>query len=271
MTLSLDESLALARTFAAHIRDPKNSAHPVGVPEDRMSVYRSLFFSSMTGFLDETYEHLQRLLGPEWAGWQRRFFADYSAQSPYFHRISSEFLRYIQSCPSFQPALLDLARYEQCLYDVEVLAQYQYEPLHRPEAVLAADVLLGTKIILNPQLRIEGFEYDIPNLLVASERCAERPIEPSVEPSVEWLAALKAPIFFGMYKTKLGRVSTQLLAPMTVALLTSFETETTAEQALNSLAKAAQVDVVTIEKFGLDFICDALGTLLSTVPNTKDF
>lgn len=256
MTLSLSESLELAKEFAAHIRNPLQEPAPQNIPQERMSVYRSLFFSSMTGFLDETYEHLPRLLGPDnWSYWQRQFYIHYQAQSPYFHRISSEFSNFIQSSPDFEPALVDLARYEQCLYDVEVLETSTKSCLP-DDFHLDTATLITTSLQLNPSLRLERFEYDVTGLL-AAQQLTQQLSKP-----------LETPVFFSIYKNK-ARVLTQLLTPMTVALLAEFEFAKTPEAAFLNLEQTTQQPMKRFAEFALDFIAQITGTMLWPIHNKE--
>ena len=104
MPLSLEESLALQKNFAAHIRSPDTVAKPQSIRDERMQVYRDLFFNSVKSFLNEAFPQLKKLIGNTWVDLQRSFYRDYFAQSPYFHRISSEFLNYLQSEEPIDPA-----------------------------------------------------------------------------------------------------------------------------------------------------------------------
>ena len=56
MPLSLEESLALQKNFAAHIRSPDTVAKPSAIDDERMQVYRDLFFNSVKSFLNDSIQ-----------------------------------------------------------------------------------------------------------------------------------------------------------------------------------------------------------------------
>jgi hypothetical protein len=249
--LTLDESLAKQRQFAAHLRNPEKNPAPDGIAEDRLQVYRELFFSSLTSFLDDTFEVLSRLLGDQWRPLNRQFFEEFQAQSPYFHRISNEFLSFLEISDVLHPAQLELARYEQRLFDAEVLAHEEYKQLIlAQEAVIPAELLLDTALVLRSSLSLEGFEYNMPALLTARSwdvQCEEK-------------AAI--PQFFAFYRDVNERIQTVILSPMTTLLLEQFKVPKTPRTVLQFLAESSGMTFEKIAGFGLEFMSESLGKTL---------
>jgi len=102
--------------FAAYIRDPENNPVPADVKEQRMAMYRELFFNNIEGFLSGNFPVLRKILNDQqWLALAQDFFAKHPCQSPYFSQIPEEFLDYLQnerdSSEDF-PFILELAHYE---------------------------------------------------------------------------------------------------------------------------------------------------------------
>lgn len=103
--------------FAAHIRDPEGSQHPVDVDERRMAIYSELFFNNIEGVLSSAFPVLRSLYEEgAWRSLVRRFFSTHHARTPYFTELPREFIDYLEkshSPESHDPAfLLELAHYE---------------------------------------------------------------------------------------------------------------------------------------------------------------
>lgn len=104
-------------SFTAHIRDPEKHPKPDDVEERRMKIYRELFFNNVKGFIDSGFPVLKKLY-PEhaWNKLVRRFFANHRCQTPFFSKISEEFLQFLEH--EYEPGLYDppflieLAHYE---------------------------------------------------------------------------------------------------------------------------------------------------------------
>ena len=102
--------------FAAYIRDPENNPVPADVKEQRMVMYRELFFNNIEGFLSGNFPVLRKILDDQqWFALAQDFFAKHPCQSPHFSQIPEEFLDYLQnerdSSEDF-PFMLELAHYE---------------------------------------------------------------------------------------------------------------------------------------------------------------
>jgi hypothetical protein len=102
--------------FAAHIRDPEKNAHPEDIADQRMAVYRELFFNNLEGFLANNFPVLRSVLEDQvWYLLVRDFYAHHRAETPLFHEIPREFLLYLETgraTSDAPPFLWELAHYE---------------------------------------------------------------------------------------------------------------------------------------------------------------
>lgn len=103
--------------FAANIRDPQRHAAPAGIEARRMQIYRDLFYNNVEGFLANAFPVIRRLSSDAvWHARVRDFFARHRSTAPEFHRMSEEFLKFLQDergqHPDDPPFLIELAHYE---------------------------------------------------------------------------------------------------------------------------------------------------------------
>lgn len=111
--------------FMAHIRDPDNVEKPHDVSEERMTVYKELFFNNVEGFVSSAFPVLKSLYSEtHWLALVRSFFIKHDCSSPYFLDISAEFLAFLQHEYEMQASdpvfMLELAHYEWVELDVSV-------------------------------------------------------------------------------------------------------------------------------------------------------
>lgn len=104
-------------TFTRHMRDPAHAPAPAGVEDRRMGIYRELLYNNVESFLAAAYPVLRRITGNEdWHALVRDYFRDHRAHTPYFPKMSGEFLRYLEQERGARagdfPFLLELAHYE---------------------------------------------------------------------------------------------------------------------------------------------------------------
>ena len=114
----------LQRRLAAHLRDPDSNPAPEGVTDDRLQVYRRLFFNNILNFTDNAFPVLSKLLGKDkWHKLNRAFYSQYKCHSPYFVEISEEFLSYLADCEDTAPErspVYELAHFEREKFAVSV-------------------------------------------------------------------------------------------------------------------------------------------------------
>ncbi|MFK4752113.1 HvfC family RiPP maturation protein [Oceanobacter antarcticus] len=108
---------SIQRQFANHLRSQGQQPAPEHLSEVRLAVYRELFFNNIKGFLDATFPVCAAWLGVQrWEQISRDFFRDHRCTTPYFAKISEEFLHFLEQ--DFQPQASDpvwfyeLAHYE---------------------------------------------------------------------------------------------------------------------------------------------------------------
>lgn len=107
----------LQRAFGAHLRNPEQQAVPGDYEDRRVQIYRDLLFNNVASLAGASFPVLRRILGQEaWKQLARAFFAEHRAHTPYFHEISSEFVRFLEAHPEHWearwPFLHELAHYE---------------------------------------------------------------------------------------------------------------------------------------------------------------
>ena len=152
------------RAFTAHIRDPRGTGRPKGVPARRMKVYNELLYNNLEGFLLACFPVCRRILGKR--GWDRlvrAFFRDHASHTPYFRQIPEEFLKYLQSewepAPGYPPFLPELAHYEWVELELDTSNRDADLPAHDPDG----DLLAG-RPLLNPVLRVLAYRWPVHRL-----------------------------------------------------------------------------------------------------------
>lgn len=107
---------AKQREFAAYIRNPQANPAPADVAEQRMAMYRELFFNNIENFLSSNFPVIRKLLDDQqWQELAQDFFANHTCESPYFSEIPEEFIGFLQqerNHPDDFPFLVELAHYE---------------------------------------------------------------------------------------------------------------------------------------------------------------
>lgn len=82
--------------FAAHLRDPQRHAAPP-VAEERIALYRELFFNNVRTLLAGNFPMLHRLLGADrWEQLVRRFYREHPSRTPLFPELGREFLDWLE-------------------------------------------------------------------------------------------------------------------------------------------------------------------------------
>ena len=152
------------RAFTAHIRDPRATARPRGVPARRMKVYSELLYNNLEGFLLSCFPVCRAILGKRrWTRLARAFFRDHACHSPYFRQIPEQFLGYLQSgaCPleDLPPFLPELAHYEWVELELDTSDRDRDLPAHDP----GGDLWSGRPLV-NPVLRVLAYRWPVQRL-----------------------------------------------------------------------------------------------------------
>lgn len=102
--------------FASYIRNPQTNPAPKDVKQDRMQMYRELFFNNVEGFIASNFPILRSIMpDSKWFALVQAFFASHSCKTPHFSEIPEEFLNYLQNeykAEVDMPFVLELAHYE---------------------------------------------------------------------------------------------------------------------------------------------------------------
>lgn len=134
--------------FAAHIRDPERNPRPTDVAEQRMGVYRDLFYNNIEGLLGSAFPVAKQVLASDrWQRLVRGFISRHPSQSPHFLDISQEFLAFLgaggASEAGLPPFLLELCHYEWA----ELYLSVAEEDLPADGIDPAGDLLSGVPVV----------------------------------------------------------------------------------------------------------------------------
>lgn len=184
------------------LRKPDQNPAPEGVELRRLQIYRELFFNNVTGFVENAFPILKRLLPAElWARLTAGFFADYRCQTPYFHEISHEFLQYLNSLdwPELEayPWARELAHYEW----VDIAADVAEAEAVPASIVSDGDLLAGIPC-LNPFTWVLVYQWPVHRL-------------EEYLPGVQ----LEAPVCLLVYRDQEERVQQMEINPLTAHLV----------------------------------------------------
>ena len=151
--------------FAAHLRDPELNSAPSDVEDRRMGIYRDLIYGNIEGFISAGFPILRQLFSDsQWQDLVRGFLSQHASQSPYFLKISEEFLKYLQeeraTKPSDPPFMLELAHYEW----VELALDASTEQLPEEkwgEDPLSDDNFLSRVFLVSPLAWCLSYQYPV--------------------------------------------------------------------------------------------------------------
>lgn len=111
--------------FARHVRDPRGTARPAGVPARRMDLYNELLFNNIESSLNTCFPVSRDMLGARrWPRLVRAFFRDWRCLTPHYREIPREFVRYLsEAAPAanLPPWLAELAHYEWAELAVDIM------------------------------------------------------------------------------------------------------------------------------------------------------
>ena len=167
----------LQRQFAAHLRDPQIHAAPPGIEDRRLQIYRELFYNNVEDCLAGAFPVL-RAITPDaaWHALVRDFYARHRSESPQFHQIAAEFLRYLEDergeHPDDPPFLRELAHYEW----VELALDVAEESLGEPQDLGADALALAPR--LSPLAWSLAYEWPV-HLISAEFQPEQAPEQPT--------------------------------------------------------------------------------------------
>ncbi len=155
----MTELARLQKAFTEHLRNPDVVQVPPGLDPRRVGVYSELIFNNLSALLTEFFPVIKGIVGEaHWRRLIRDFFISHQAETPYFPKLSEEFVHYLSS-RQMQPEdpgfLLELAHYEW----VELhLFWHEQDP---PDSPLPEDELAQTPIRLSPVAEPIAYEYPV--------------------------------------------------------------------------------------------------------------
>jgi len=192
---------AKQREFAAYIRDPDNNPVPPDVNEQRIAMYRELFFNNIDNFLSSNFPVLRKILDDQqWFELAQDFFARHRCKSPYFSEIPEEFLAFLQNERTHAddfPFLLELAHYEWVEMALSIAREEYIIDQQKPED------LLQQRIQVSPLAWPLAYRYPVHKIAPAF-----LPVEPPPEPT-----------FLIVYRDRSDDVKFLEITPVTYRLL----------------------------------------------------
>ena len=193
--------------FAAYIRDPENNPAPPDVKEDRMKMYRQLFFNNVDGFLAGNFPVLRKLLDDSsWRSLVQDFFSTHQCETPHFSEIPEEFLSFLEherDKSNDFPFILELAHYEW----VEMALATTKDK--SPKPAIDLDNLLNAKINLSNLAWPLAYQYPV------------NKISPDFIP----LTPPEQATFLIVYRNHEDEVNFLEITPLTYRLLEVIQTE----------------------------------------------
>jgi len=146
-------------SMGQYLRDPENIPTPNGLDKRRASIYSELVFNNIESQLSGGFPVIHSILSAEdWQSIVREFLRDYRAQTPYFTKLSAEFVSFIANkTPAINEHdfLLELAHYERVELDL-----YMMDELHE-RANIAEDALLTTPLKLASTTQLLAYAYPV--------------------------------------------------------------------------------------------------------------
>lgn len=110
------ELFQLQRSFTGHLRNPDLVPVPEGLDPRRMEIYSNLIFHNIASLISEFFPVIYSMsTEDEWENLIREFFINYRAETPYFPKLSEEFLQFLLSREGVNETpdyFISLAHYE---------------------------------------------------------------------------------------------------------------------------------------------------------------
>jgi len=135
MTLKMHQT-----SMGQYLRDPENIPAPNGLDKRRASIYSDLVFNNIESQLASGFPVIHSILSTEdWQAIVREFLRDYRAQTPYFTKLSAEFVSFIANKTPAKyehDFLLELAHYERVELDL-----YMMDEAHERTNIAEGDLL----------------------------------------------------------------------------------------------------------------------------------
>lgn len=225
--------------FAAHIRDPENTAAPEGIEDRRMAIYRTLFFNNLYNLLATFFPVIRKICtDDQWRHAIREFMKVHRAKTPYFLELPEEFLDFLQNeyhvLDDDFPFLTELAHYEYA----ELALRVSTDENDTTDVDPNGDLLAATPV---KSVLSWVFAYHYPVHRISKDYL---PTEPSEQPA-----------YLAIYRRSDDKVRFLELNPVSAALLDAVENNTanlSGEKLLRGLAgKIHYPDIDALIKHGV--------------------
>ncbi len=112
----MSELFQLQKAFTEHLRNPDAVPVPAGLDPRRVGIYTELVFNNLQSLLSDFFPTVKGILPKErWRQLVRDFLISHQAETPYFPKLSEEFVHYLsgrQNIGDDPGFLLELAHYE---------------------------------------------------------------------------------------------------------------------------------------------------------------
>lgn len=148
------------REFARHLRDPRNTPAPPGLPAERVAVYRHAVRHNIAQFMHDNFPRVRDALSE--AAWNvllDEYLREHAAYTPVFSRLPGEFLAFLEArgtAPGLPDYLQEIAHFDWLENDVGC------DEAALPQAGIdATGDLLDGHIVVNPVHRLVTYRYPV--------------------------------------------------------------------------------------------------------------
>lgn len=238
MSLPLHDAL---HQLAGHLRNPETDAPP-GIEDRRLAIYRDLIFNNIESFIAGGFPVLKTILTEsQFKYLVRAFIRDYRCHTPYFLKISEEFLGFLQQrydegkVEEWEPDyLLELCHYE--WVELALDTSDQAIPANETDFVDT----LNTCFCLSPLVWRLSYRYPVHR------------ISPSFQPQ----APLQSGCFLVVYRNREDKVCFLEVNPVVFALLQRLSSAAVSGEELlrGTAADISYADVDAFLSFGKDIL-----------------
>lgn len=161
--------------MACYLRDPVSATPPEGIEPRRLKIYEELIYNNVEGFIRDGFPVLRSLYqDDDWHEMVRLFIDRHRCHTPYFLKISEEFVSFLAETPPQRPCdppfAAELAHYEWVELGLDVSAE-------EVPAGDTSDDLLGAVPRLSPLAWSLSYAY--PVHLIGPGYQPEQPEEPT--------------------------------------------------------------------------------------------
>ena len=167
--------IQIQHEFTRYIRNPDKNSKPKGIEQRRLDIYTELFYNNVESFLSDSFPVLKEIIQEaRWHEIAHNFFEHHASKTPYFLKISEEFIAYLQheyiahdSDPDF---MLELAHYEW----MELVLDVSEEEMDASNIDPQGDLLHGVPVL---SALVQALSYRYPVHLLNAQYQPKAPLE----------------------------------------------------------------------------------------------